>query len=483
MPNLHSVLNLIDGKLQPSANDSWVDVDEPATGNTYARAPNSNADDIQAAYAAAQNALTTWSSTSADERARHLNNLADLVAENAIELAEAESRDTGKPISLARQVDIPRAITNLRFFASAATQFSSESHAMESRGFNYTLRQPVGVVACISPWNLPLYLLTWKIAPAIAAGNTVVAKPSEVTPYSAWLLSQLSIRAKLPPGVLNIVHGTGGQAGNALVSHPSIKAISFTGSTKTGAIIAAQAAPQFKKLSLELGGKNAFIVFGDANFDRALDHAVRAAFSNQGQICLCGSRFLIQRSIYPRFRDALIARTRALKVGDPMLEDTQFGSLSSYQHQQKVLSYIELARNEGGKILCGGKAATLTGRCQNGWFVEPTLIEGLSAQCRTNTEEIFGPVASLTPFDDEAEVLRLTNATNYGLACSIWTQDISTAHRLASHIESGIVWINTWMLRDLRTPFGGVKQSGIGREGGLEAMRFFTEPKNICVAY
>src|SRR5688572_1371012 len=397
--------NLVDGRLAPPRAGRYLDVHEPATGAVVAHAPDSDDDDVEAAIAAAKRAFPAWSATPATERARLMNRLADLVERDLEALAALESRDTGKPVSLARSVDIPRAVSNLRFFAAAATQFASESHAMEDIAINYTLRQPLGVVACISPWNLPLYLLTWKIAPALAAGNTVVAKPSEVTPQSASALAKLAIEAGLPPGVLNIVHGAGAGVGAALVAHRDVKAISFTGSTKTGAAIAAVAAPQYKKLSLELGGKNPLIVFADADFDRALDTAVRASFSNQGQICLCGSRLLVQRGIYERFRDAFVARARALEPGDPSLDATRYGALVSQAHYDKVLAAIELARSEGGRVLTGGRPRSLEGRLARGWFVEPTVIEGLSGSCRTNTEEIFGPVATLIPFETIEDAL------------------------------------------------------------------------------
>lgn len=476
------ILNLIGGQSRPAATGQWLPVYEPATGQVYTQVADSQDADVHEAVMAAEGAFVAWSAMPATERARHLDRLAGILEENSEAFAHAESRDTGKPLSLARQVDIPRAIANLRFFAHAATQFSSESHAMEGRGFNYTLRQPLGPVACISPWNLPLYLLTWKIAPALAAGNTVVAKPSEVTPYTAWLLGRLTLEAGWPAGVLNIIHGSGNACGQPLVRHPHVQAVSFTGSTRTGAAIARGVADQFKKLSLELGGKNPFIVFQDADFDQAVDCAVRAAFSNQGQICLCGSRFLIERGCYAAFRDALVARARALRPGDPVLPETQFGALSSRAHFEKVLDHITLAQQEGGTLLCGGRAAQVPGRCTTGWFMEPTLIEGLPERCRTNQEEIFGPVASITPFDDFEHAVQLANATAYGLSASVWTQNLTTAHRLAARIDAGMVWINTWMMRDLRTPFGGTKQSGLGREGGWEAMRFFTQPKNVCVA-
>ncbi len=471
---------LIGEHARPALSEAWLDVFEPATGVRHALCPDGDANDVAAAVAAAQSAFPAWSALPADQRGRWLQKLADALEARIGDFAEAESRDGGKPLALARDVEIPRAVSNLRFFAAAAMQFASESHHGQA-GLNYTLRQPLGVVGCISPWNLPLYLFTWKIAPALAAGNCVVAKPSEVTPVTAWMLGELAREIGFPPGVLNIVHGLGPKVGQAIVDHPAIKAISFTGSTAVGTRIAASCAAQLKKVSLELGGKNPTLVFADAPRQGLIDTLLRSAFQNSGQICLCGSRILIERSAYAEIRDALVDRARQLRVGDPLDPATQQGPLVSQAHFDKVIGHIGLALEEGGQLLCGGSAVRPSGRSENGWFVAPTIFDGLGPYTRTNTEEIFGPVVTLQPFDDEDEALALANATDYGLSCSIWTSDLRRAHRLAGRLETGIVWVNTWLERDLRTPFGGIKQSGLGREGGFEAMRFFTEAKNVCI--
>lgn len=476
-----TIANHLNDELVVPASRQYLDNLNPATGEVYSHTPDSDERDVNAAVEAAERAFPKWSNTPAEQRSRILMRIADLIEHNLERLAEAESLDTGKPLALARTVDIPRAASNFRFFASAIMHYASEAHAMENTAINYTLRQPLGVVAGISPWNLPLYLFTWKIAPGLAAGNCVIGKPSEITPMTAHLLAELCNEAGLPPGVLNIVHGLGHKVGNAISAHPKIKAISFTGSTRTGAEIARVAAPMFKKLSLEMGGKNPNLIFADCNYDEMLATTLRSSFSNQGQICLCGSRIFIERPLYEKFKTDFVARTQALRLGDPISESTQIGAIVSEAHLQKILSCIALAQEEGGKILCGGKRVVMSGRCRNGWFVAPTIIENLSPECRTNQEEIFGPVVTIMPFDHEDEALNYANATNYGLAATIWTENLSRAHRLANQIQSGIVWINCWMLRDLRTPFGGVKNSGVGREGGWEALRFFTEPKNVCV--
>lgn len=473
--------NYIGGTLCAPLTDKYLDGFNPATGEVALKIPDSDSADVEKAVAAALGAFEKWSKTPADDRADLLLRLAQLIDNNLDMLARAESDDNGKPVSLAKSVDIPRASRNFRFFAHAATQFASEFHQTDAAALNYTLRHPVGVAGCISPWNLPLYLFTWKIAPALAAGNCVVAKPSEVTPLTAYHLSKLAIEAGFPAGVLNIVHGYGSKAGAALCAHPHVPLISFTGGTQTGKEIARTAAPLFKKLSLELGGKNATVIFADCNYEEMLENALRASFANQGEICLAGSRVLVERPIYERFKNDFVKRAAALKVGDPQLPETQQGALVSQQHMEKVLSYIELAKKEGGKLLCGGERAKVSGRCEKGWFVAPTIFEGLGAECRTNQEEIFGPVVSLIPFDTEEQALQITNSTSYGLSTSVWTQNLSRAHRVAEKIDVGVVWINCWLLRDLRTPFGGTRNSGVGREGGLDALRFFTEPKNVCI--
>lgn len=475
------IQNYIDGKLTEPTGKAYINNVNPSTGLVYSYIPDSDGNDVQQAVTAAKDAFAEWSTMKVEKRSAILVRIAELIDRDLDKLALAESIDQGKPVKLASTVDIPRASANMRFFATAILHFASEAHITDTDAINYTARTPIGVAGCISPWNLPLYLFTWKIAPALAAGCTVVAKPSELTPMTAFLFSQLCIEAGLPKGVLNIVHGLGPKVGQSIVEHQDVPAISFTGGTVTGKRIAATAAPMFKKLSLELGGKNPNIIFADCDFEQALNTSIHSSFSNQGEICLCGSRIFVERSIYDRFVDEFTKKTKVLQVGDPLEEKTKVGAINSEAHMNKILAYIELAKQEGGNILCGGKQVKLSGRCEQGYFIEPTVITNLPHDCRTNQEEIFGPVVTIMPFDTEEEVLRYANSTAYGLSATVWTENLKRAHRISAQLKSGIVWVNCWLFRDLRTPFGGMKQSGVGREGGWEALRFFTETKNVCI--
>jgi aminomuconate-semialdehyde/2-hydroxymuconate-6-semialdehyde dehydrogenase len=478
---MQKLANYIDGELKAPVSGKYLDNFNPAEGKVYSLVPDSDSQDVAHAYQAAASAFADWSTRSPENRAVVINRIADLIDGDLDKLAMAESVDNGKPFKLAKALDIPRASANLRFYATGAMHLATEAHVTGGEAVNYTLRVPAGVAGCISPWNLPLYLFTWKIAPALAAGCTVVAKPSEMTPMTAYLFTELCMKAGLPRGVLNVVHGLGPKAGQAIIEHPQINTISFTGGTATGKKIAATAAPMFKKLSLELGGKNPNIVFNDCDFENAIATSMHSSFSNQGEICLCGSRILVERSMYDRFVAEFVKRTKELTIGDPLDETTRVGALVSEAHMNKVLSYIALAKQEGGKIIAGGNRVTIAGRCQIGYFVEPTVITGLSQQCRTNQEEIFGPVVSIMPFDSEEEAISFANSNAYGLSATIWTENLKRAHRVAAGVKSGIIWVNCWLFRDLRTPFGGMKQSGIGREGGWDALKFFTDTKNICI--
>ena len=478
---MQKIKNYINGVLVEPISGKYLDNYNPSTGKVYSLIPDSDEQDVELAVKGAQEAFPLWSTLPTQKRSALLIRLSELIEKNLEKFAIAESIDNGKPVWLAKTVDIPRAVDNFHFYATAALHQSTETHSMGDVALNYTLRTPIGIAGCISPWNLPLYLFSWKIAPALASGNCVVAKPSEITPMTAYLLSELAIEAGIPAGVLNIVHGLGTKVGSAIVAHPKIQAISFTGGTKTGEHIARVAAPMFKKLSLELGGKNPNIIFADCDFDKAVKTTVRSSFANQGEICLCGSRIFIERPLYEKFKFAFLEEVKKLKVGDPSDDKNWLGAIVSKPHMEKILSYIELAQKEGGKILHGGKQLQLAGEFAEGYLIAPTIIEGLPYDCRTNQEEIFGPVVTLQPFDTEEEVLIYANSTNYGLAASVWTQHLTKAHHVAAKLHSGIVWINCWLLRDLRTPFGGVKSSGVGREGGFEALNFFTEEKNVCI--
>ncbi len=478
---MQKIKNYINGELVDPVGKLYIDNYNPSTGKVYSLIPDSDEKDVELATNAALEAFPKWSNTPKDERSRIMLKISELIEKNLERLAVAESTDNGKPISLSKTVDIPRAAANFHFYATGILHYASLSHSMEDVAINYTLRTPVGVAGCISPWNLPLYLFTWKIAPAIASGNCVVAKPSEITPMTAFLLSELCIEAGLPKGVLNIVHGYGHKVGAAISTHPKIPLISFTGGTKTGAEIAKVAAPMFKKLSLELGGKNPNIIFADCDFDKMIKTTLHSSFANQGQICLCGSRIMVERSIYEKFKNKFVEETKKLKVGNPAAADSKIGAVVSKPHMEKILSYVDLAKQEGGTVLCGGHQVKLEGEFAEGYYVAPTIIEGLTYNCRTNQEEIFGPVVTIMPFDTEEEALKYANSTQYGLASIVWTENLTRAHRMASNLHAGIVWVNCWLVRDLRTPFGGVKSSGVGREGGFDALDFFTEPKNVCI--
>jgi aminomuconate-semialdehyde/2-hydroxymuconate-6-semialdehyde dehydrogenase len=481
-----TIRHFIDGRHVDAASGQSFEKTDPATGQVVARVPDGDGRDVDAAVAAAVRAFPRWSRTPTEERARLLLSIADRIDACLEKLALAECVDGGKPLRRARMAEIPRASANFRFFAAAVQAFHSEAYRTDQQALNYTLRQPRGVAGLLSPWNLPLYLFTWKVAPALATGNTVVAKPSELTPTTAHLLTEICQEVGLPPGVFNVVHGYGHKVGAALVAHPAVPTISFTGGTAVGAEIARAAAPLFKKLTLELGGKNPNVIFADADADAVLQTSLRAAFDNQGEICLCGSRVFVEGSLYPSFVERFTDAARRLKVGDPLDPAVDQGALISRHHLERVMSYIHLARQEGGRVLCGGgppAPAQLGERCKAGAFLEPTVIVDLDVGCRVNQEEIFGPVVTITPFRTEEEVLRYANAAPFGLSASLWTRDLGRAHRVAERLECGTVWVNCWLLRDLRTPFGGVKQSGVGREGGDEALRFFTEPKTVCIQY
>ena len=480
---VNKIQNFIDGKFVEPVGGQYLDNIEPATGKPYSLVADGDARDVDLAVAAAEKAFVEWSGTSVTNRSRILLRVADLIERDLEKLARAESIDTGKPLSLARTLDIPRAASNFRFFATAILHAESEAHITDNIAFNYTLRQPRGIAGLISPWNLPLYLLSWKIAPAIAVGNTAIAKPSELTPMTAFLLCELCREAGLPNGVLNVVHGTGPNVGAAITTHSKIATISFTGGTVTGRKVAEAGAPLFKKVSLELGGKNPNIIFADADLDAAIAGSVRSSFANQGQVCLCGSRVFVERSVYDDFVNRFLDRVSRLRSGDPLDQKTEQGAIVSKTQLDKVKFYVDLAQKEGGKIALGGKVPeAVNDRCREGYFFAPTVITDLPVSCRTNREEIFGPVVTITPFDNEEQVIGYANDTEYGLASSVWTQNLNRAHRVAERIHTGTVWVNCWLVRDLRVPFGGMKQSGVGREGGDEALRFFTEAKNICIA-
>lgn len=473
------LLHFIDGKFVPSEDGRMFDNINPATEEVIARVAEGGRREIDQAVQAARRAFRTWSRTPAQERAKILNRIAEIIESRVEELALLETQDTGKPLWLTKSLDIPRAAYNFRFFADFVKGLGTECFEMEGVALNYALRRPVGVAGLISPWNLPLFLLTWKVAPCLAAGNTCVIKPAELTPTTATKLAEICQEAGLPDGVLNLVHGFGPDAaGQFLVEHPDVNLISLTGETTTGKAVMAAAAPTLKRLSFELGGKNPNIIFADADLDDCIETTIRSSFINQGEVCLCGSRIYVERPLYETFVERFVERTRQLKVGDPLQPDTYVGALISQEHLERVEGFIRRAVEQGARILTGGRRPE---GLERGYFLEPTIIVDVDHGCEIVRQEVFGPVVTIQPFDTEEEVIYHANDTHYGLAATIWTSNLKRAHRVAGELEAGVVWINTWFLRDLRTPFGGMKQSGIGREGGVHSFEFFTELKNVCV--
>lgn len=473
--------NFIGGTFQPPTSKQYLDKVDPSTGEVFAHVPDSGPLDVVNAIGAAQKAFPDWSKRKAAERADFLQRVARGIEQRAEELAELESRDTGKPVHLARTMDVPRAAWNFRFFAERIVQTEEMATDMDGEALNYTLRSPLGVAGLISPWNLPLYLLSWKIAPAIAVGNTVVCKPSELTPSTAKVLGEILNEAGVPAGVVNIVHGRGEVAGQTLVAHPGVPLISFTGGTVTGEKIQTVAAPKFKKVSLELGGKNATVILKDVDLEKIMPQIVRSSFLNQGQICLCGSKILVQQDIYESFLKKFGEAVRQLKVGDRQNPETFMGPLISRAQFDKVQGAVAQARKDSGRFICGEEELDLPSPFAKGYFMRPTVIADLSNCSELHQTEIFGPVVSVTPFKYPPEAIKWANNSPYGLSASIWTNDLTKAHRLAREVDAGTVWVNTWLKRDLRMPFGGTKASGLGREGGEHSLDFFTETKTVCV--
>jgi aminomuconate-semialdehyde/2-hydroxymuconate-6-semialdehyde dehydrogenase len=480
---MFKVQNYIDGKFQDALSGKWLDNYEPATGKVYSHVADSDETDLQLAYQAAKKAFATWSKLTKETRASYLNKIADGIEKRFDEFAAAEAKDTGKPLTLAKNMDISRAIANFRFFAGAVLHHEEMSTEMDGVAINYTVRQPVGVVGLISPWNLPLYLLSWKVAPAISVGNTVVCKPSEMTSVTAWLMCQVMQEVGLPQGVVNVVCGYGHKAGQAMVVHEDIRLISFTGGTKTAESIIKSSAPFYKKLSLELGGKNPNVIFDDCNLDQCVETTIRSSFLNQGEICLCGSRIYVQETVYEEFLRKFLAKIREMKIGNPFDASTNVGALITKEHMAKVLSYIDIAKKDGKVEIGGSKPDDLPEELRDGYFVAPTVITGVSQQSACIQDEIFGPVVTVSTFKTEEEAIELANGVKYGLAACVWTENVRRANRVALSLHAGTVWVNCWLARDLRVPFGGTKHSGIGREGGNFSIDFYTEHKTVCLKY
>ena len=470
--------HLINGK--PSPAKEYFETVNPATQEVLAEVASGTARDVDLAVSAAKAAFPAWAATPALERAKLMRKLGELISRHVPELSDTETRDTGQTISQTRKQLVPRAADNFTYFAEMCTRVDGHTYPTDSH-LNYTLFQPVGVCALISPWNVPFMTATWKVAPCLAFGNTAVLKMSELSPLTATMLGQLAMEAGIPAGVLNIVHGFGRDAGEPLVAHPDVRAISFTGSTVTGNRIVQAAG--LKKFSMELGGKSPFVIFDDADFERALDAAVFMIFSNNGERCTAGSRILVQKSIYSKFAARFIDRARRLVVGNPLDEKTIIGPMISKGHLAKVRSYIELGEKEGATLAWGGLSApTLPSELKQGNFVTPTVFVDVDNRMRIAQEEIFGPVACLIPFDDEADAIRQANDISYGLSSYVWTENTGRAHRVAAAIEAGMCFVNSQNVRDLRQPFGGTKASGVGREGGTWSYEAFLEPKNVCVS-
>jgi aminomuconate-semialdehyde/2-hydroxymuconate-6-semialdehyde dehydrogenase len=479
-----SILNYIDGQFVRGKRE-FPDIN-PANGSVIAQVSEADQPLVDAAVSAGRKAFHEWCRLSTRERATALYRVADAIETRFDCFVAAEVADTGKPATLASKLDVPRAAANFRVFADLIRTAGLESFQTETpdgkQALNYTVRKPLGVVGVIVPWNLPLLLLTWKVAPALACGNAVVVKPSEETPATATLLAEAMKEAGIPDGVYNVIHGFGpSSAGEFLTQHPDVNAVTFTGESQTGATIMKSVAPMLKPVSFELGGKNAAVVFADCDFEEAVSGVAESVFLNTGQVCLCAERIYIERAIFERFAEGLKHKAETLRIGSPVDEKTDLGPLISAGHREKVLSYYKLAREEGAALIAGGGVPRFDNALDQGFYIQPTIYTGLGETARSVKEEIFGPVCHVAPFDSEDEAIAMANDTKYGLAASIWTSNLKRGHRVAQQMNVGITWVNCWFLRDLRTPFGGVGLSGIGREGGMHSLNFYSELNNVCV--